>query len=405
MINITTDWIAVIPPEDKRIGYVGEHISDSRQFFLSDMVYRDYEFYLDIAFDLSTVTELSPPRTIKTTQQESNEIVDPSGSIINSTANTSSESYTQQEVKVDCEASTDVVPLSKWEDANGITLTWSVRNQHTRLPGVLRATLRAVSPRGNIKKSAMMLFTVSPAVEATPAAPIPLSEHEQMEQAMVAALEQAAADTYANFQKTVEDTCAEVEQVAENTYANFQKTVEDASAEVKQVAEDTYANFQKTVEDTSAEVKQVAENTYANFQKTVEDASADVERVASGSYAAFEECLENTVGDVEQIKDYVDSKTAPAKLGTTGTVKLGADAGMTGLAIGANGDLTIRAADKTQIDGEEYGPNMAIVVRNLNYAVKSVGDGYYALASEVGNIETALDAILAMQESLIGGDA
>lgn len=108
---------------------------------------------------------------------------------------------------------------------------------------------------------------------------------------------------------------------------------------------------------------------------------------------------------VDEILRSLDQKTAPAKLGTTGTVKLGADAGVTGLAIDANGDLTIRAADKTQIDGEEYGPNMAIVVRNLNYAVKSVGDGYYALASEVGNIETALDAILAMQEALIGGDA
>ena len=38
-------------------------------------------------------------------------------------------------------------------------------------------------------------------------------------------------------------------------------------------------------------------------------------------------------------------------------------------------------------------------------AVRAVGDGYYALASDVGDIDAALDAILAMQESLIGGDA
>lgn len=315
MINIT-DWIAVIPAEDKCIAYVGEHEAVTRQFFLPDLTYRDYAFYLDMSFDLSTVTRVSPPRTMQTTQQTTTEKVDAEGTTVAATANTSKESYTRQEVTVDCETTTDVAPLAKLVREDGILLTWRVLGQQTRLPGLLRATLRAVGPDGDIKKSAMMLFTVSPSVEATPAVPIELSEHEQMEQAMVLALEQAAEDTY----------------------------------------------------------------------------------------AAFEESLENAIGSVEQVRDYVDKKTAPATLGTTGTVKLGADAGVTGIAITEDGFLVVRAADKSHINGNLYGPNMVITVRNLGYAVKFVGDGYYALASDVGDVETALDSIIAIQESLIGGD-
>ncbi len=336
MINIT-DWIAVIPPEDKCIAYVGEHEAVTRQFFLPDLRYQDYAFYLDMSFDLSTVTKISLPRSVQTTQQTTSERVDAEGATVAATANTSKESYTQQEVTVDCEATTDVAPLAKLVREDGILLTWRVLGQQTRLPGLLRATLRAVGPSGDVKKTALLLFTVSPAVEATPAAPIEVSEHEQMEQAMVLALEQAAADTYANFKKIVEDTCDEMEQTAADTYA------------------------------------------------------------------AFEESLESAVGSVEQVRDYVDNKTALAKLGTTGTVKLGADAGMTGITLNPDGNLWVRSADKNQINGEIYAPNAVIVVRNLDYAVKFVGDGYYALASDVGDVDTALDAILAMQENLIGG--
>ena len=45
MINLT-DWVAVIPPEDKLIAYMGEHKSETRQFFLPDLSYKDYAFYL-----------------------------------------------------------------------------------------------------------------------------------------------------------------------------------------------------------------------------------------------------------------------------------------------------------------------------------------------------------------------
>jgi hypothetical protein len=76
-----------------------------------------------------------------------------------------------------------------------------------------------------------------------------------------------------------------------------------------------------------------------------------------------------------------------------------------GLQIGAtNGIVFIKKATEKDIDekAHEYKP---IVPSNLEYAVKSVGDGYYATEEQVGDINTALDSILAIQNDLIGGDA
>lgn len=193
MIKLT-DWIAAIPPEDKTIAYVGEHESVTREFFLPDLSYREYAFYLDVAFDLSTVTTTAPPRTIQTTQQTTTEKINAEGATVSSTANINKESYTDQNITVDCNAETDIAPLAKLVQEDGIRLVWTVLGQQTQLPGLLRATLRAVGPNGEIKKSAMMLFTVAQSVDASPAAPISLSEHEQMEQAMVQAFEQAAQE-------------------------------------------------------------------------------------------------------------------------------------------------------------------------------------------------------------------
>ena len=188
------DWIAVIGPEDKTIAYVGEHESVTREFFLPDLDYRDYAFYLDMAFDLSTVTTVAKPREIQTTQQTTTEKINAEGATVSSTANINKESYTSETVTVDCKAKADIAPLAKLVQQDGIRLVWTVLNQQTQLPGLLRATLRAVGPNGEVKKSSMMLFTVAPSVGASPAAPIPLSEHEQMEQAMVQAFEHAARD-------------------------------------------------------------------------------------------------------------------------------------------------------------------------------------------------------------------
>lgn len=72
--------------------------------------------------------------------------------------------------------------------------------------------------------------------------------------------------------------------------------------------------------------------------------------------------------------------------------------------IGNNSEtgLWISAANEDQIKNrkEFYRP---IVPATLELAVKSVGDGYYATEEQVGDINTALNAILTLQNELIGG--
>ena len=110
----------------------------------------------------------------------------------------------------------------------------------------------------------------------------------------------------------------------------------------------------------------------------------------------------------DSTKDYADEKTAPATSTTYGTIKtptMSGDAASYGFYRNDEGFLQIVPADESQIDNRGWlATNCPITPSNLNYAVKSVGDGYYALASDVGDVEAALDSILAMQESLIGGD-
>ena len=74
-----------------------------------------------------------------------------------------------------------------------------------------------------------------------------------------------------------------------------------------------------------------------------------------------------------------------------------------GINAGSSGGLFIVEASTGQIKNRSsaYCP---ITPNNLEYAVKSVGDGYYATEEQVGDISTALDSILAMQSSYIGGE-
>lgn len=208
MIKIT-DWIAAIPPEDKHIAYVGENESVTRQFLLPDVIYRDYVFYLDMAFDLSTVTSQTTPKQIVSTQQSMNETATEEGLKVSATENVRKESYTESSTVVDCASKTDIAPLAKLDHKDGLLLTWTVLSQQTQLPGPMRATLRAVGPNGEVKKSAMMVFIVAPSVAAAPAATVPLTEHEQMERAMVEAFEQAA-------QEKMDEMVADAKEWADN---------------------------------------------------------------------------------------------------------------------------------------------------------------------------------------------
>ena len=73
---------------------------------------------------------------------------------------------------------------------------------------------------------------------------------------------------------------------------------------------------------------------------------------------------------------------------------------------GVNADGVVIIAKATDVDiNSRSNHHKPIVPSNLEYAVKSVGDGYYATEAEVGKIDTALTSIIAIQNELIGGEA
>ncbi|MBR5525040.1 MAG: hypothetical protein IKU51_07215, partial [Clostridia bacterium] len=124
------------------------------------------------------------------------------------------ETYTADTKQVNWDLTTDIAALDKTVEPDGIRLVWTVLRQQTQLPGRLRATLRAVGASyAQVKKSAMMIFEVEPAVIAYAAAELPVSEFEQMERRMDALCEQArqhaaAAESYASAAWSSENAAA-----------------------------------------------------------------------------------------------------------------------------------------------------------------------------------------------------
>ena len=181
MITIR-DWIATIPEEEKHIAFVGEHQSVIREFLLTGADwenYQDWGFHLDMAFDLSTVTSREQHKR-ETTQVNQTETV--TDIQVKTTGTTTKESFLVEDVEVDCAARTDIATLIKEVQEDGILLKWQVLRQHTQLPGKLTATLRAIGDGGKVKKSDLMVFEVEPAVVAEPAAELPQSEFEALEE-------------------------------------------------------------------------------------------------------------------------------------------------------------------------------------------------------------------------------
>ena len=220
---ILRDWVATIPDADKHIAYVGENGAEQRQFFLSGdgwQAYTDSQFYLDMAFDLSSVTTRDSRRVV-TTQKNTTE--DLSEARVTTATTDRQETFTVEEVTVDAPTTTDVAYLTKKTGEEGLTLTWTVLAQHTALPGKLMATLRAVRPDGRVKKSALMVFEVDPAVAATPAAPITQSVYEQMMEEMGNLCQQGAAHHDAALQaaqtatEAMESCAADRRHVEEDT--------------------------------------------------------------------------------------------------------------------------------------------------------------------------------------------
>ena len=186
------EWIPCIPEEDRHIAYVGENGGQKREILLTCKDWKTYssgyEFYLDIGFDLSSVTSVDQRQMVET-QVESTENI--SETVVKTNANTTETSYTVKDVQVDCASKTDVVHLGYRVEGGGIRMYWDIAKEHTQLPGHLYCTLRAVHLDGTVKKSGLMVFDVDPAVVATPAAKITDNEFQQMEGAMQTLLVEA----------------------------------------------------------------------------------------------------------------------------------------------------------------------------------------------------------------------
>ena len=200
MITIR-DWIPTIPEEEKHIAYVGENQTVIRQFFLTGAgweTYQDWSFHLDMAFDLSSVTNREQRKIEKTQVNNMENVIETQ---VKTTGTTTKESYMVEDVDVDCSSPTDIAALDKVVQEDGILLTWEVLRQHTQLPGKLTATIRALGVAGKVKKSDLMVFEVEPAVVAEPAAELTQSEFEAMEERIgLKAGEAAASAHYASLQ-------------------------------------------------------------------------------------------------------------------------------------------------------------------------------------------------------------
>lgn len=221
---IIRDWVATIPDADKHIAYVGENGSEQREFFLSGNGWQDYansQFFLDMAFDLSSVTTRDS-RQVVTTQKNVTENV--SETQVTTATNDRQETFTVEEVTVDTPSRTDVAYLIKKKEQEGLLLTWRVLAQHTRLPGKLTATLRAVDDDGRVKKSALMVFEVDPAVAATPAAPITQNVYDQMMEEMGELCEQSY-----QYRDSAQQAAQTATEAMESCAADRRHTAEDAA--------------------------------------------------------------------------------------------------------------------------------------------------------------------------------
>lgn len=212
------DWVASIPDEEKHIAYVGEGLTEQREFLLCGdgwERYADYSFHLDIAFDPESITTRDSRQVVQTTFN-STEQKEEAGVIIDEV--TTKETYTVDNVQTTNHNLTDIAPLSKVVAEDGIHLTWMVLRQHTVLPGKLWATIRAVgSESGQVKKSAIMTFEVESAICAVSAAVPPISEFEQMEREMDALRQQAvqAASTATNAADSALQASASAHTIAD----------------------------------------------------------------------------------------------------------------------------------------------------------------------------------------------
>lgn len=270
------DWIASIPDEDKHIAYVGEGKSEQREFLLCGKgweTYKTFAFHLDMAFDPTSITTRDSRQVVQTTV---NSTENTDATTVTADRITTQETYTVENVSQSHHSLSDIAPLSKTVTADGILLTWEVLRQHTVLPGKLWATIRAVgSDTQHIKKSAIMVFEVDPAICAIPAVVPPISEFEQM----TAQMDNLRLQTEAAAQRTA---TYEDNAVRASTTATI---AADAALNNMQLAMDAAATAQVAANEVKNELEislrprlEAVEKQANDLDEMQEDFNADLSR-------------------------------------------------------------------------------------------------------------------------------
>ena len=308
MITIR-NWVATIPEEDKHIGYLGEDGAEYRKFLITDWQgYRNWVFYLDMAFDLTSVTERDS-RQVVDSQENVTETVEEKQ--VKTAKTGKKETYTKETVTVNAPAKTDVAYLSRKETEEGLVLTWKVLAQQTQLPGKLYANLRAEGPFGEVKKSARMVFEVDPAVVAEPAAPVPQSTFEVMKEDM----NELCRIGYEQAAQTAENATSAASAAAEAATAAGQaeahrKVCEEAASgaqqsvtEARHAAED--AEAAAATASSAAGQAQIASEAAAN-----DAAVAQENRVIAANAAAKVLYLKDVAECYEYGKNLYDAQNA-----------------------------------------------------------------------------------------------
>lgn len=246
------DWIASIPDEEKHIAYVGEGMSETREFWLCGdgwEKYKEWSFHLDMAFDPESITTRDSRQVVQTRLNRA-QMKETLNVTVDETV--TKETYVVKDEKVLDYYLTDIAPLTKTVEEEGIRLSWTVLRQHTVLPGKLWTTLRAVDSTANmVKKSAIMVFEVDAAVCAVPAARPAISEMEQIE-----ARAAAAADTAHLCANRVEDLALSVESMVQLADDHAYEAQQQA-AKAQQTAQ-TVEAFVQLADDHAYEAQQCA---------------------------------------------------------------------------------------------------------------------------------------------------
>ena len=319
---VLNDWVADIPPEERCIGYTGENGATRREFLITDTAYSSCTFHLDMAFDLPTVTDTDGPHQIRETTSSSSRSADEGES--ETDASETVDSYTKTEVTVDCDDPTDIAYLQKELRADGIHLFWTVLAQQTRLPGRLRAMIRADSVDGTVKKSAPMFFEVGEGISATAATVPEQSEFEAMEERMDELAEEGEEAATLSKSYAVGGTGSRTGENTDNAKYYAQQAATSAAqanaAKTAAQSAETAASGSASTAATYASAASGAANDAHHAEgaaRTYKDAAAGSADAAAGSAEAAAGSAEEAAGSaaeaLESAEEAIDSATEAAQ--------------------------------------------------------------------------------------------